>query len=140
MTGRWKGKGALRLSASGPRKARIVHETECNTHALAGTAFACDARSAMSGDDPDCRAWTRPAFPWSVSCTVAHFTTFDLYGRWDATEHLNLHGSVLNATNTHIPYDWATYAAPNVWLPWNPSLHQQGAIGPFFTLGVTYTF
>jgi iron complex outermembrane receptor protein len=78
--------------------------------------------------------------PANASCTVGHFTTFDIYGRWDVTQHLNLHASVLNATNTHIPYDWATYAAPNAWLPYNPSLHQAGAVGPFFNLGVTYTF
>jgi len=78
--------------------------------------------------------------PPQTSCTVGHFTTVDLYGRWDVTEHLNFHGSVINATNTHIPYDWVTYAAPNVWVPWNPSLHAQGAIGPYFNLGVTYTF
>jgi iron complex outermembrane receptor protein len=78
--------------------------------------------------------------PQAASCTVGHFTTFDIYGRFDVTEHLNLHASVLNATNTHIPLDWATYGSPNAWLPYNPSLHQQGAIGPFFTLGVTYSF
>jgi len=78
--------------------------------------------------------------PANVGCTVKHFTTFDIYGRYDVTEHLNLHASILNATNTHIPLDWNTYAAPNAWLPYNPSLHQQGAIGPFFTLGVTYKF
>jgi iron complex outermembrane receptor protein len=78
--------------------------------------------------------------PPQTSCTVGHFTTLDIYGRWDLTEHLNLHGSVTNATNTHIPYDWVTYASPTAFLPYNPSFHQQGAIGPFFTLGVTYNF
>ena len=80
------------------------------------------------------------AVPAATSCTVGHFTTFDIYGRFDVTDHLNIHASVLNATNTHIPLDWATYAAPNVFVPYNPSMHQQGAIGPFFTLGATYSF
>lgn len=78
--------------------------------------------------------------PAGASCSVGHFTTLDIYGRWDVTEHLNLHASVLNATNTHIPLDWVTYAAPNAWLPYNPSLHEAGAVGTFFNLGVTYTF
>src|SRR5262249_6033670 len=78
--------------------------------------------------------------PAQTSCTVAHFTTLDLYGRWDVTQHLNLHGSIINATNTHIPYDWVTYASPNPFLPWNPSLHQQGAVGPFLTAGIDYSF
>jgi iron complex outermembrane receptor protein len=78
--------------------------------------------------------------PPQTSCTVAHFTTLDLYGRYDVTEHLSIHGAVTNATNTHIPLDWMTYASPTATLPYNPSLHQEGAIGPFFTLGVTYKF
>jgi iron complex outermembrane recepter protein len=77
--------------------------------------------------------------PQGVSCRVGHFTTFDLYGRFDISEHLNLHASVLNATNTHIPLDQVTYAYPG-FVPFNPSLHSQGAIGPFFSLGATYTF
>ncbi len=78
--------------------------------------------------------------PPQTSCTVGHFTTLDIYGRYDVTEHLNLHASIINATNTHIPLDWVTYASPSNSLPWNPTLHQQGAIGPFFNLGVTYNF
>ncbi len=83
---------------------------------------------------------TAGTIPPQTSCTVGHFTTLDIYGRYDFTEHLNVHGSVLNATNTHIPLDWVTYASPTPFLPYNPSLHQSGAVGPFFTLGVTYTF
>ena len=84
--------------------------------------------------------------PPQTSCTVKHFTTLDLYGRVDVTEHLNIHASILNVTNTHAPPDWATYGggggvAPGTGsVPWNPSLHLQGAIGPFFNLGVTYKF
>jgi iron complex outermembrane receptor protein len=84
--------------------------------------------------------------PPQTSCTVKHFTTLDLYGKIDVTEHLNIHASILNVTNTHAPLDWATYGGgggvtPGTGsVPWNPSLHLQGAIGPFFNLGVTYKF
>ena len=71
---------------------------------------------------------------------MKHFTTFDIYGRYDVTQHLNLHASILNATNTHAPADWVTYASPILSTPYNPSLHQSGAVGPFFNLGATYTF
>lgn len=78
--------------------------------------------------------------PGATSCTVKHFTTFDLYGRYDVTDKLNLHGSVLNVFNAQAPLDWATYGGALGAVPWNPSLHTQGAIGAFFTLGVTYKF
>lgn len=77
--------------------------------------------------------------PSAVSCTVKHFTTFDLYGRANVTEKLSIHASVLNAFNTKGPLDWATYGGGGA-VPWNPALHSQGAIGAFFTLGATYKF
>jgi iron complex outermembrane receptor protein len=78
--------------------------------------------------------------PAATSCTVNHFTTVDLYGSWDLTKHLNLHGSVTNLFNTKAPLDWATYGGAGGIVPWNPSLHLQGAIGTFFTVGATYKF
>jgi iron complex outermembrane receptor protein len=78
--------------------------------------------------------------PGATSCTVKHFTTFDLYSTWDITEHLNVHGSVTNLFNTKAPLDWATYGGALGAVPWNPSLHLQGAIGAFFNLGATYKF
>jgi iron complex outermembrane recepter protein len=80
------------------------------------------------------------SWPNAVSCTVKHFTTFDLYGKWDVTDHLNLHGSITNLFDTKAPLDWATYGGALGQVPWNPSLHLQGAIGAFFNLGVTYKF
>jgi iron complex outermembrane receptor protein len=78
--------------------------------------------------------------PSATSCNVKHFTTVDFYGAWDLTSHLNLHGSVTNAFNAKAPPDWATYGGALGEVPWNPSLHLQGAIGTFFSLGATYKF
>lgn len=78
--------------------------------------------------------------PSAVSCRVAHFTTFDLYGRFAVGSHLDIHGSVLNVFNAKAPLDWATYGGALGLVPWNPSLHFQGAVGTMFTLGATYTF
>ena len=78
--------------------------------------------------------------PSAVSCSVAHFTTFDLYGRFTIGKHLDIHGSVLNVFNAKAPLDWVTYGGALGLAPWNPSLHSQGAVGPMFTLGATYTF
>jgi iron complex outermembrane recepter protein len=76
--------------------------------------------------------------PKAVACSVAHYITFDLYGRYDVTKHLAVHGSILNAFNEKAPPDWETYGGGNA--PYDPSLHTQGAIGTFFSLGATFTF
>jgi iron complex outermembrane recepter protein len=78
--------------------------------------------------------------PGATSCTVNHFTTVDLYSKWSVTDHLDVHGSVTNMFNAKAPLDWATYGAALGAVPFNPSLHLQGAIGPFFTVGATYKF
>jgi iron complex outermembrane recepter protein len=78
--------------------------------------------------------------PPQTSCTVKHFTTVDLYGSYDLSKHFNVHASVTNLFNTKAPLDWATYGGALGEVPWNPSLHLQGAIGTFFTLGATYKF
>jgi iron complex outermembrane receptor protein len=78
--------------------------------------------------------------PKGVSCSVAHYIEFDLYGRYAITKHLDVHGSVLNLFNEKAPADWETYGGALGLVPWNPSMHLQGAIGPFFTLGATYKF
>jgi iron complex outermembrane receptor protein len=78
------------------------------------------------------------AIPGGASCNVNHFTTVDLFGKYDVTPHLNLHGSITNLFNSKAPLDWGTYAS--VGIPFNPSMHVQGAIGMFFNVGATYTF
>ena len=78
--------------------------------------------------------------PPQTSCTVKHFTTVDLYGSYDISKHFNVHASVTNLFNTKAPPDWATYGGALGVVPWNPSLHLQGAIGTFFNLGATYKF
>jgi len=78
--------------------------------------------------------------PSGVSCSVPHYITFDLYGHYEVGKHLEVHGSVLNVFNEKAPLDWVTYGGALGLVPWNPSLHLQGAIGPFYSLGVTYKF
>jgi len=78
--------------------------------------------------------------PNQSMCSVKHFTTVDLYGRYDVSEHLSLHASATNVFNAKAPLDWATYGGQGGLVPFNPSLHLQGAIGAFFSLGATYNF
>jgi iron complex outermembrane recepter protein len=83
---------------------------------------------------------TQGIVPNQSMCSVKHFTTLDLYGRYDVSEHLSLHASATNVFNTKAPLDWATYGGQGGLVPFNPSLHLQGAIGAFFSLGATYNF
>jgi iron complex outermembrane receptor protein len=78
--------------------------------------------------------------PSNVGCTVAHFITYDLYALYNINEHLSIHASAVNVFNEKAPLDWVTYGGALGAAPWNPSLHLQGAIGQFFTLGVTCRF
>jgi iron complex outermembrane receptor protein len=75
--------------------------------------------------------------PAATSCNVASFTTLNLFGSYNVSNHFNVHVSATNVLNAKAPLDWATYGGINA--PWNPSFHLQGAIGPFYMLGVTYT-
>jgi iron complex outermembrane receptor protein len=78
--------------------------------------------------------------PSNVGCTVGHYITYDLYAHYDVNDHFSLHASALNVFNEKAPLDWVTYGGALGSAPWNPSLHLQGAIGQFFTLGATYKF
>jgi iron complex outermembrane receptor protein len=78
--------------------------------------------------------------PNQSMCSVKHFTTLDLYGRYDPNEHLSLHASATNVFNTKAPLDWTTYGGQGGLVPFNPSLHLQGGIGAFFSVGATYKF
>ena len=57
---------------------------------------------------------------------------------WDS--HLQLHAGVTNLLNKKAPYDLQTFGAPGNGAeqggaPYNPSYHQDGAVGPMFTVG-----
>lgn len=69
-------------------------------------------------------------------CRVASFTTFDLFGKWEAQKNWEFTGSVQNLFNRLAPFDPYTYGGTN----YNPSFHQSGAVGRFMTIGLKYTF
>lgn len=73
-----------------------------------------------------------------LGCRTKSFTTFDLQASVDVMKGLKVNGSVLNLFNEKAPLDWATYGGGTA--PYNPSLHSQGAIGRYFTVGASYTF
>lgn len=96
---------------------------------LSAVQFAGAGATAYSG---------ATSVPPGVSCKVGSFTTFDLEGHYDFSKSLTFEASVLNLFNKGAPLDWATYGGGSA--PYNPSLHQQGAIGRYATVGASYKF
>lgn len=73
-------------------------------------------------------------------CNVSSFTTTNLNVQYKLTPNLTLRGAILNLFDREAPYDVATYGNSGAGTSYNASLHQAGAIGRFFSLGVNYTF
>ena len=81
----------------------------------------------------------------SKFCHVGSFTELNVVARYTWNEHLQLHGGVTNLLNKKAPYDLQTFGSPGNGAeqggaPYNPSYHQDGAVGPMITVGGTYTF
>ncbi len=73
---------------------------------------------------------------WYTPCYIGSFTDWDLFARYDITKHFNVNAHVLNAFDAKAPFDpQAAYGTRN----YNNAFAQQGAIGPFFELGVKWT-
>jgi iron complex outermembrane recepter protein len=66
-------------------------------------------------------------------CRVQQFIETDVSASYMLSKHLSVHGSVLNVFNAQPPLDLNTYGGGN--LPYNPSMHQAGAVGRFINVG-----
>jgi iron complex outermembrane receptor protein len=73
-------------------------------------------------------------------CSVGHFLTTNFYGAYQVNSMLQVHASVQNAFNAQPPLDYQTYGSGTLFYPYNAAFAQSGAIGRFWTLGVTMTF
>jgi iron complex outermembrane receptor protein len=73
-------------------------------------------------------------------CHVASFTTTNLNVQYKLTQNLTVRAAVLNLFDKQPPYDVATYGNAGLQTSYNASLHQAGAIGRFFSLGLAYQF
>ena len=60
----------------------------------------------------------------------------DLFVRFKGGENWEINASIINALGKQAPFDPYTYGGLN----YNPSFHQAGAVGRFFTLGLRYSF
>jgi iron complex outermembrane recepter protein len=86
----------------------------------------------------------QPRFPGSVTpperfCRVDAFVTANLSLRYQASPALSLRGAVTNLFDKGPPVDMSTYGGSGG-SAYNPSLHQAGAVGRAFSLGMDYKF
>lgn len=82
-------------------------------------------------------AWFPNGNPPSQYCKVASFLDTDLSASYKLDKHWTIHGSITNLFNQAPPVDINTYGSL---LPYNPSMHLQGAIGRFVNVGANYVF
>jgi iron complex outermembrane receptor protein len=73
-------------------------------------------------------------------CHVASFTTTNLNLQYKISQNLTLKASILNLFDRQPPYDVSTYGNSGAQTSYNASLHQAGAIGRFYSMGLNYTF
>ncbi len=73
-------------------------------------------------------------------CHVASFTVTNLNVQYKLSPNLTLKGSILNLFDKAPPIDVGTYGNATAQTSYNASLHQAGAVGRFFSLGLAYTF
>jgi iron complex outermembrane recepter protein len=75
-----------------------------------------------------------------VYCEVSSFTTTNLNIVYKVSPNLSLKGAILNLFDRQPPIDVATYGNAGNQTAYNASLHQAGAVGRFYSLGLNYTF
>jgi iron complex outermembrane receptor protein len=73
-------------------------------------------------------------------CHVASFTAVNLNVQYKLTSQLTLRGAILNLFDRQPPLDFNTYGNSSTQTAYNASLHQAGAVGRFYSLGLNYTF
>ncbi|HZV65900.1 MAG TPA: TonB-dependent receptor, partial [Telluria sp.] len=95
---------------------------------------------ASTGTDSGGRNYFAGLVQPAYYCHVASFTVTNLNVQYKVSPNLTLKGSILNLFDKAPPIDVATYGNSGVQTSYNASLHQAGAIGRYFSLGLAYTF
>jgi iron complex outermembrane receptor protein len=100
---------------------------------------------------PDCASALSTIFPnglpagGSPLCRVPSFTTFNLNASWQLTPGLTLRASVTNLFDRAAPIDAFASGSTGGGVSsggahYNPSLHQEGAVGRYLTVGASWRF
>ena len=119
---------------------------------LTGTTQYTSSFSVIdpSYDINDCSAALGHIYPngapaGSVLCRVGSFTTSNLSLRYTQSKALQWRASVINLFNRKPPIDAFASSSTGGGVAaggahYNPSLHQDGAVGRYVTLGMSYSF
>ena len=83
-------------------------------------------------------AWFPNGGAPSTYCKVHSFLDTDLTVNYKFDKNWSVHLNVTNLFNQAPPVDLNTYGGGN--LPYNPSMHQIGAVGRFVNIGANYKF
>lgn len=98
-----------------------------------------DPSSANAATCADAVSFVFASDPPNEYCRVHAFTSVDLFGEYRFSNKLSLHASIQNLFDKDPPLDFQTYGnSPSTF--YNPALHQAGAVGRFFNVGLTYKF
>jgi iron complex outermembrane receptor protein len=123
--------------------------TACKVAAAASAAVSVRSTRAPSVGGESCastgldvggRTYFQNLVQPDVYCHIASFTTVNLNLQYKVSSNLTLKGSILNLFDRQPPFDVSTYGNAGTQTSYNASLHQAGAIGRFFSLGLNYTF
>ena len=109
-------RGAWRVAANLNYRASLENKLFKNDPAGCASVFA-DGSDAPNG------------------CRIGSFTTVDLTARWQATDRLEVFGSIQNLFDRVPPLDPLTYGATS----YNP-LDYSGAVGRYYNVGLKYKF
>jgi iron complex outermembrane recepter protein len=97
---------------------------------------SCDSTGLDVGGRTYFQGVDQPA----IYCRVSSFTTTNLNVVYKITKDLSVRGAILNVFDKQPPIDVGTYGNATAQTSYNASLHQAGAVGRFFSLGLTYQF
>jgi iron complex outermembrane receptor protein len=71
-------------------------------------------------------------------CTVKYFLETNVYASYQFSASLEVHASITNLFNKQPPFDAQTYGSGSYFYPYDAAMHEDGAVGRFMTVGVTY--
>jgi iron complex outermembrane receptor protein len=133
--GPWTVTGALNYTSS---MKMIDHEGEELLDLGDGTVATTTFEGAYFNADPNgpvCGVFN-PDGSIPNNCETGSFTTTDLFVRFKGGDNWEVTGAVANLFDKVAPFNPYTYGGHN----YNPSFHQAGAVGRFYTLGFRYGF
>jgi iron complex outermembrane receptor protein len=138
-TGSPKDRAQLSLGwVKGPLDVNTTFNYTSDFSALDPSVGGTDCKTASA--DITSRAYFQNLEQPMAYCHVQSFTSTNLNIQYKVSSNLTLKGSILNLFDRQPPFDLSTYGNATSQTSYNASLHQAGAIGRFFSLGLAYTF